>query len=322
MWNTQSIVKRIDKSKWKLMEKPQKQALLLQMHLWFAIYYMIKLVTSKFTTQQQINLLLSFSRDNAHMFFPMNSDDIIEMYFRVKPLIPLLLHINYKNKPSDPKDFMNYLKNNSYFQYMDNGTKYYNMIGGYLFMLTSRGERPIRGVDVENFLAKMDGVISKMNYMPTAGPSEGGSDPLNGFSLLYFLLRNKPTDALFYATPYMSSFTNPFNLGRGAGYTYTNLLSLWKDYQAELNKIDKKKMLEEQFLADYRAFANKYGNKDAAKEAEYKAYVNQVEQYKVDNKVDHELDAIYAKMKKPEPKTNLDQAASIADYIGIGTMFS
>lgn len=322
MWNTGSIVKHVDINKWKLMNNPQKQALLLQMHLWFAIYYMIKLVTSKFDTQQQINLLLSFSRDNAHMFFPMNSDDIIEMYFRVKPLIPIFLQVNYANKPSDPKDFLNYLKNNSYFKYMDNGTKYYNMMGGYLFMLTSRGEKPIRGVDVENFLAKMDDVVSKLNYLPTAGPSgESGSDPLNGFSLLYFLLRNKPIDATFYATPYISSFTNPFNLGRGAGYTYTSLLSLWKDYKEEIEKTEKRRQLEDKFLEDYKLFLMKYGTQDMQKkEQEYKAFVEHVKQYKSDNAVDKEIDTIYEKLKNLKKKpddSNLKKTATVVDYIGM-----
>lgn len=225
MWNTQIIINNIDK--WN--EQTNKQALLLQLHLWFAIQYMTKLIISKFTIQQQINLLFSFSSTNAHMFFPLNSDDILEMYFRVKPLIPLCLKMNSRNTPNDPNEFMNYLKTNNYFQYMDNGTKYYNMMGGYMF-----------SNDEKNFQSKIDDISNNKPYK---------HDPLNGFSLLYFIVRNNPTDAMKYISPCILKSTIKYeNTPKNFLHEYKTVLKKYKiinnnkitEYTDYINQLNQK----------------------------------------------------------------------------------
>ena len=318
IWEINKIFQMIDKKKWnKLSDKQQKQ-FIIQIKIWVAINYIIHLHLSKRSIPQQLKLLLKYYNNEPNAFTPLQEKDVVELFFRVQPIIPILLYINYIGMTRVSKTQK---------KGMTSKRKSRNMKGGYLFMLTSRGEKPIRGVDMEEFLSKMDEAVQDISYLPSsAPPEEGPSNPYNGFALLYFLSRNKMDSASFYATPYLSDYINIFSKTKGlrAGtYKYTTLLRTWRKLQEEAKKAEKKQSANQEFMDNYEEFIKKYIGRQEFRERkdEYKTYLNNMSKYKEKNDIEKKLFEHYDKANPdpPDKLKQLEDRMSILDQITMVT---
>jgi hypothetical protein len=302
---------------------------------------LIHLHLSGLPLNRQLKLLLKYYEKEPVAFYPLQKRDVIELFFRFQPLIPIFLYVNYigqihhqkvskqkslKTKSSKSMKSMKSLKKSK-------STK--SMKGGYLFMLTSRGEQPIRGVDMEEFLAKMDEAVQSVSYLPSAGPPEEGEQPntYNAFALLYFLARNQHMNASFYAMPYIGDYVNIFSSGkgpRGSGtMKYSTLLRLWSSLQKEQAKADNRKTVNEEYSQNYENFVKEYmGRKEFRENQEdYKKYLDQLQTYKEKNDIEKKLFEAYEKKNPPKKDfvdkygnimSTLDQISMITSMIPMG----
>lgn len=327
IWETTKILESIDKTKWKKMTKSEKMNMIIELQILIAINYLIHLHLSKLPINKQLKLLLVYYEKEPLAFYPLQKIDVIELFFRFQPLIPVFLYINYivdlkktknsKRKLIDPKK---------------SKSKSKSMKGGYLFMLTSRGEKPIRGVDMENFLTKMDESVETISYLPSSGPPniENGEVPntYNGFALLYYLARNQPSKAMMYSTPFAGDYLNIFSTNKGSqnrriGSTrkYTDLLRSWSDLQKEAEKSNKKQSMNEEFMGNYEKFVKQYmGQKEfREKHDDYQQYLEQMQKYKEKNNIETKLFDAYNKAY-PAKKDFVDKygsAMSTLDHISM-----
>lgn len=321
IWEINKLFQIIDKKKWNKLTIKQQQQFIIQIKIWFAINYIIHLHLSKRTLAQQLKLLISYYHNEPNMFMPLHEKDIVELFFRIQPIIPVLLYINYigVNKFSKTRSKKKSSKSHKSLK-SHKSSKSHNMKGGYLFMLTSRGEKPIRGVDMEAFLSKMDNAVDTVSYLPSVTPSpDVPSDPYNGFALLYFLSRNNLSNATSYVMPYIGDYINIFSASKSGylqgAYKYSSLLSAWKNLQDEASKVKKKESANEEFMKNYESFIKKYIGKQEFREKknDYKQYLNNVNKYKQRNEIEKKLFEHYNKANKdPPPKSVLDHISKMA----------
>lgn len=329
IWETQKIMKLIDTKKWNKLNKKQQKNILMNLQLWIAINYMIHLNLTGLSLKKQLKLLINYYNTEPHAFYPLKLPNVIELFFRVQPLIPLFLYVNYIMEPNQrlsrkkTKSNKKTQKNTNNKIQKEQQPIIKKQSGGYLFMLTSRGEEPIRGVDMENFLAKMDTAVQDISYLPTAAATEEGqpSHPYNGFALLYYLARNQPSSAGFFAMPYAGEYLNLFK-GNPMGTKYSTVLRLWTDLQKEAKLAEKRTSAKEKFVEDYEKFTREYvGNKEFdEKKEEYKKYLEDIEEYKKKTEIEKQLLEAYEK-KNPyndtKDKKILNQAGKL-DYLTMG----
>lgn len=327
IWEINKIFQIIDKKKWNKLNIKQKKQLIIQIKIWTAINYIIHLHLSKLPIHKQLRLLILYYRSEPHAFVPLEEKDIVELFFRIKPIIPVLLYINYISlrtkkrikATSQKKSRSKRTSKTSRSVKKSKSRKSKTMKGGYLFMLTSRGEKPIRGVDMENFLLKMDDAVQSVGYLPSAQPpEEGPSNPYGGFALLYFLARNNMGNASFYMTPYISDYTNIF---KGGTYKYSTLLQLWKDYEQEIHRTEKKKTMDDEFMDNYEEFVKNYIGREEfrTKKDEYKKYLNNMQKYKEKNEIEKKLMEHYNKAK-PDPPDKYEQMQGYMSTLDMITM--
>jgi hypothetical protein len=319
IWETNKLLKLIDKKKWNNMDDKQKKYILFQIQIMVAINYLVHLHLSKLSIKRQLKLLLKYHKEEPKVFYPLTEKDLIELFFKLQPLIPIILYYNYEYFNKEKRTTQKKSK------ITEKQSKNKNMKGGYLFMLTSRGEKPIRGVDMEKFLEKMDETVQDISYLPSAGPSNPGepSNPFNGFALLYFLSRNKLDNAGFYASPYIWEYLNIFDKTqgiRGNSYKYSTLLRLWNKYQEEIKRSERDQTMNQEFMENYESFIKKYmGRKELReKREEYKKYLNNLEKYKQRNEIEQKLMEAYDK-SKPIPPSNLKKLEGPMSYLDMIT---
>lgn len=317
IWESNKIMSIIDKKKWGKLDTIQKKQLIAQVQIWLAIHYFIRLHLSGYSTDKQIHLLQKYYNEAPTAFNSMTLYEVMELYARIRPMIPYFLYLNYvimnrNQKRCSQRKMLTAGKSNSKKSKTKSKSKKRasgktkskkeKQKGGYLFMLTSRGEKPIRGVDMERFLEKVDGSIQDISYLPSsaAGTEDAPAHPFNGFALLYFLARNKLGEGSFYAMPYVSDYLNPF--GNGGTYKYSSLLRLWSNLQKESRNTERKKSMEDEYANDYEKFVKKYmGRKEfRTKKDEYKEYLNNVQKYKLKHDLEQKL---YEKYSKEHPDT-------------------
>jgi hypothetical protein len=357
MWTHNNILELVNMKKWEHLTDSQKRGLLAQIKIWIAIHYLIILNMSGYPIEHQINLLQKFYEQQPELFYPMKLFEVVDLYFRFKPMMSYYLYLNYvianrfpkksnsqhlsrttqkykhtsNNRTINNRTINNRTINNRTTINRHSKTRTNNkMKGGYLFMLTSRGEKPIRGVDMERFLEKMDDSIQNISwYLPTAGPNteEDRGNPFNGFALLYFLARNKMSDAWSYALPYAGEYLNIFNavggIHQGSTRKYTTLLNLWQNLQAEAQKVDSKQSMEEEYTKNYEKFIRKYINRSEleSKKDDYKKYLNEVLDEKKKSETENKLFNHYAR-KHPPPESKLNDLRSKMSVLDTITMFT
>ena len=334
MWTHDNILKLINMEKWNKLTDSQKRGLLAQIKIWVAIHYLIMLNLSGYPINHQIHLLYKFYNDQPELFYPMKFFEVVDLYFRFKPMMLYYLYLNYSIVNRFPQSIQHKTQKHSH--HSQNKTqkskksRSTKMKGGYLFMLTSRGEKPIRGVDMERFLEKMDESIQDISYyVPAAGPNteEDRGHPFNGFALLYFLARNKTTDAFTYALPYIGEYLNIFDaatgIHRGSTRKYTTLLNLWQNLQSEAQKADSKQSMEEEYTKNYEKFIRKYINRSEleGKRDDYKKYLNEILDEKKKRETENKLFEHYNK-KHPAPPDTLKDLRSKMSILDTITMFT
>jgi hypothetical protein len=316
IWETNKLLKMVDKKKWNKMDTKQKKHILFQIQIMVAINYLVHLHLSKLSIKRQLKLLMKYYEEEPKTFYPLKEKDLIELFFKLQPLIPIILYYNYayfdKQRGTQKKSKITKRK-----------SKNKNMKGGYLFMLTSRGEKPIRGVDMEKFLEKMDDTVQDMSYLPSTAPSnpDQPSNPFNGFALLYYLSRNKMSNASFYALPYVWDYLNIFDKAKsGNSYKYSTLLKLWTSYQNEIKQTEREQTMNQEFEQNYEFFIKKYmGRKELReKKNEYKGYLNNLEKYKQKNEIEKKLMEAYDKAN-PMPPSSLKKLEKPASYLDMVT---
>jgi hypothetical protein len=335
IWESNKLLTMINKSKWNKLNIMQRKVLIAQLQIWLAIHYLIKLNLSGYSIEHQYKLLINYYNNHPQIFQPLSLSDLIQLYARIRPLIPYFLYLNYitaehveiksngktKNRTSKTKNRTSKTKNRT--SKTKNRTSKTNnklMKGGYLFMLTSRGEKPIRGVDMEKFLSKMDSSIKDISYLPGAGPNteDNPGQPFKGFAFLYFMARDKLSDAAFYGMPYMADYMNL----KSDGYKFGNTINLWSEYQKTKQQIEKKQSMEEEYMSDYEKYVKKYiGRKEyRTKKDEYKEYLNNIEKHKNKHEMEDKLYEHYTKQHPIETNKKLEQYqkyAGILDTIGM-----
>lgn len=337
IWEINKILNNIDEQKWKKLNKEDKTKVILELQILIAITYLIHLHLSGLPIKNQLHLLLKYYESEPIAFFPLTKYEVIELFFRFQPLIPIILYVNYVNQLQEDNQLQ---KDNKTKKRKLNTKKKSkrnkSMKGGYLFMLTSRGEKPIRGVDMEKFLEQMDEAVQSISYLPSSGPPAEGEQPntYNAFALLYFLARNQQMNAAAYAMPYVGDYLNVFSRSTGARkprgamrsvntMKYTNLLTLWSNLQKQYNKSESKKTMNEEFSDNYENFVKKYmGRKELReKKNEYQNYVEQLQKYKEKNDIEKKLFDAYEKAHPPK-KDFMDKYGSLMSTLDQITMIT
>lgn len=329
IWESTKILSMIDKQKWKHLGKKEKKILVAQLQIWLAIHYLIRLHLSGYSPSKQFEMLKKYYEDYPNVFNSMTLYEVMELYSRIRPIVPYLLYLNYivlerrqkklqcklsqKKSRSKRKTTKSKIK-------LKTETKSQKQKGGFLFMLTSRGEKPIRGVDMENFLKQVDSSVHDISFLPSSGPSggESPSHPFNGFALLYFLARNKPQEGAYYASPYINDYTNIF---KGGTFKYSSLLRLWTDLQKEKNKVEKKKNMEDEYMNDYETFVKKYiGRKEyRTKKGEYQKYLNNIKEQKEKHNMEEKL---YEHYNQHHPNPSEETNEKMKGYMSTLDMIS
>ena len=345
IWEYKKMMKLIDTQKYQQLSPQYQKFLIVQLQIWIAIHYLIRLCLSSYSTSHQINLLIKFYHDQPYIFAPLTEVEVIQLYFFFKPMIPFFLYLNYVKSQqqclqlpgnTSQKIIKSKKKSNSrnsHKSQKSNKSKksQKHMKGGYLFMLTSRGEKPIRGVDMEEFLQKMDSAVQNVGYLPSSAPptEDNLGHPYNGFALLYFLARGQTDTAQFYMSPYYSEYTNPIESMKGAHKgdmrKYTTLYKLYEEYTEQKQKTERRENMDKEFLGDYQKFIKKYmGRKELrTQEEKYKSHLDNLKKLQEKENIESKMFGKYLKKNpiKPNKFKPYKKYMSILDQIGmVGSM--
>ena len=95
IWEINKIIQTIDKDKWNRLSKQERLNLLYKIQILTAINYLIHLHISQLPLEKQLKLLLNYYHHEPDAFYPLQEVDVIELFFRFQPLIPVFLYINY-----------------------------------------------------------------------------------------------------------------------------------------------------------------------------------------------------------------------------------